>query len=135
MKQRITLIALLTAFLFVFTPNADARSATETNWAKGHWDRWPAKVEKTARCISKHESWNAGLWTARNRHSTASGFAQWLDPIWRQQARRAHVGTQYARAYLAPPRIQAAVFAYQAQHYGIGPWSPQIFPCPSARIR
>lgn len=91
-------------------------------WAQGNWSRFPASVEISARCIAHHESWNAGLWRAKNGSSSASGFAQWLDGIWRVQAKRAGVGTQYARAYLAPPDIQASVFAYQAMHYGLYPW-------------
>ena len=91
-------------------------------WSQGNWSRFPASVEISARCIAHHESWHAGLWRAKNGVSSASGFGQWLDGIWRVQAKRAGVGTQYARAYLAPPDVQASVFAYQAMHYGLYPW-------------
>lgn len=97
-------------------------SSSSGPWSKGNWSRFPASVEISARCIAHHESWSAGLWRAKNRVSSASGFAQWLDGTWRVQAKRAGVGTQYARAYLAPPDIQASVFAYQAMHYGLYPW-------------
>lgn len=90
-------------------------------WAAGQWDRFSLKVERSARCIAHHESWTAGLWTARNP-SSASGFAQWLDSTWRTQTKRAGVGTQYARAFLAPPKVQAEVFAFQAEHFGLYPW-------------
>jgi hypothetical protein len=93
------------------------------SWTSGNWSRFSAKVQKSALCIAHHESWSAGLWRAKNRSSTASGFAQWLDGTWRVQAKRAGVGTQYSRAYLAPPAVQAAVFAYQASHYGLYPWN------------
>lgn len=100
---------------------------TDRGWAAGDWGRFPARVQTTALCIAHHESWNLHngrrLWTALNlAGSSASGFAQWTNETWRGETKRAHVGTAYARAYLAPPRIQAAVFAYQMLHYGIYPW-------------
>ena len=91
-------------------------------WVAGNWSRFKAWVEQSALCVAHHESWSSGLWTARNRTSSASGFAQWIDSTWRVQAARAGVGTNYARAYLAPPEVQAAVFAYQALHHGLYPW-------------
>lgn len=101
--------------------------STDKGWAAGDWGRFPARVQTTALCIAHHESWTMHngrrLWTALNlAGSTASGFAQWINDSWRTQAQRARVGTQYARAYLAPPRVQAAVFAYQMLHHGLYPW-------------
>lgn len=96
-----------------------------TGWGAGQWDRFPARVERSALCIAHHESWTAGLWKARYRgpiSSTASGFAQWLGSTWRGQAKRAGVGIQYREAYLAPPAVQAEVFAFQALHHGLYPW-------------
>jgi muramidase (phage lysozyme) len=79
-------------------------------------------VERSARCIAKHESWSAGLWKAENPISTASGAFQFIDSTWQAVARRAGIGTQYRHASDAPPRIQAAVFAHQALNYGLYPW-------------
>ncbi len=101
------------------------QTPTSSGWDAGDWDRFPAWVEQSARCIAKHESWNQGLWKAINpntRVSTASGFAQWTNPTWRAQTARAGIGEQFGRAVYAPPRIQAAVFAHQAQNYGLYPW-------------
>lgn len=95
------------------------------SWSAGQWSRFPARVERSARCIAKHESWTAGLWRARYHGpvtSDASGFAQWLGSSWRTQAKRAGVGTQYRAAYLAPPAVQAEVFAFQMLHHGLYPW-------------
>ena len=103
-------------------PMAVTTQAT-SRWAQGKWTRFTAKVQRSALCIAHHESWRAGLWRALNSAgSTASGFAQWINSTWRTQTRRAHIGTRYARAYLAPPAVQAAVFAYQAMHHGLYPW-------------
>lgn len=101
-------------------------SGRSASWAAGQWGRFKASTEASALCIAHHESWHAGLWKAIYRgpvSSTASGFAQWLDSTWRAQAKRAGVGTQYRRAYQAPAAVQAAVFAYQAEHYGLYPWA------------
>jgi hypothetical protein len=105
------------------TPKPRARPYS---WAAGLWNRFPARVERDALCIAHHESWNQGLWRARYpnpRVSTASAFAQWTNPTWRAQTRRAHIGTQYRRAMDAPPAVQAAVFAFQDLHYGLYPWA------------
>lgn len=94
-------------------------------WGAGLWARFPARVEIDARCIAHHESWTAGLWRAvnRGRGTSASGFGQWEDGSWQVQAARAGVGTEYARAYLAPPAVQAAVFAFQDLRHGLYPWA------------
>lgn len=96
-----------------------------SGWSAGQWSRFPARVERSARCIAKHESWNAGLWRARYHGpiaSNASGFAQWLGSTWRTHTKRAGVGTRYRAAYLAPPAVQAEVFAFQMLHHGLYPW-------------
>ena len=108
---------------------APSRSAASRlpQWADGNWDRFSSRVMSLALCVAHHESWNEHngrrLYTALNlQGSSASGFAQWIDSTWRIQARRAGVGTQYARAYLAPARIQAEVFAFQVKNFGMYPW-------------
>lgn len=94
------------------------------SWRKA-WAGLPLKVERLAWCVAHHESWNLGLWTAVYPDpsvSTASGFAQWTDPTWRTQTKRAGVGRGYSRGMYAPPRVQALVFAYQVTHHGMYPW-------------
>lgn len=93
-----------------------------TGWAAGRWDRFPAHVERSARCIAKHESWTAGLWKAENPVSTASGAFQFVDGTWRAVAARAGVGEAFSHASDAPPHVQAAVFAHQAMNHGLYPW-------------
>jgi hypothetical protein len=81
-------------------------------------------VERAARCVAKHESWNQGLWRAENpntRISTASGFAQWINGTWRANAARAGVPVT-KRAKDAPPADQAEVFAWMVTHGGKRAW-------------
>jgi hypothetical protein len=110
-------------------PSSASRARTVTGWDAGRWDRFPSWVEVSARCVAKHESWHGDrkgrrLWLAQNdAGSSASGFAQWIDSSWEVQAERAGVGTQYPRAHLAPPHVQAAVFAHQATRHGLYPWA------------
>jgi hypothetical protein len=107
-------------------PSVASRMAPRSpGWGAGNWSRFPASIERAARCVAKHESWDAGLWTATNpyeRISTASGFAQWIDSTWRAHARRAGVGAEYRRAKDAPPEVQAAVFAHNWVNGGRGAW-------------
>lgn len=85
---------------------------SNSSWAAGDWERFSPHIRAAAECVARHESWNAGLWVAKNPYSSASGAFQFIDGTWRASAKRAGVGQQYARAYLAPPRVQASVFAY-----------------------
>jgi hypothetical protein len=98
-------------------PSTGSWASTADVWAK-----WPAWVQTFALCVAKHESWHAGLWTAQNPYSTASGFAQWLDGTWRSHSLAAGLGG-YSRAMYAPPRIQAAVFARAVTKFGPSAWS------------
>ena len=103
------------------SPTAIPAAAPTSGWAAGRWDRFPSWVEQSARCIAKHESWNAGLWTAQNPVSTASGAFQFIDGTWRSVSARAGYGG-YSKAKYAPPHVQAAVFAWTATHHGLSPW-------------
>ena len=80
------------------------------------WAKFDPEVERFARCVAHHESWRAGLWTARNPHTSASGAFQYLDSTWRIQSHRAGV-YGFARAYLAPPDAQALTFAVNVSRY------------------
>jgi hypothetical protein len=92
---------------------------------QGWWGRFPAKVERSALCVAKHEAWGK-LWTAKwkgdPRISTASGFAQWINSTWRVNAKRAGVRVT-SRAMYAPPRDQAKVFAWMWTHKGKKAWA------------
>lgn len=101
---------------------------TPLGWDAGEWQRFPASVERAALCIAGYESATAGLWLAENPVSTASGFAQWIDGTWQAWTARAGTGTRYAHASAAPPRVQAAVFAWQWTHGGRSAWS---WSCPA----
>lgn len=61
--------------------------------------------------IKQRES--RGDYTVRSTSSTASGAYQFTDGTWKDRARLAGVGTEYPRAYMAPPAVQDAV----ANHY------------------
>jgi hypothetical protein len=57
------------------------------------------------------------------RHSTASGFWQFLDSTWREWARKVPGASQYARAWLAPREIQRQVAEKLYQAEGFAPWT------------
>jgi hypothetical protein len=92
--------------------------STSPAWATTSdvWAKFDPEVERFALCVAHHESWLAGLWTARNPHNSASGAFQYIDSSWRVQSRRAGV-TGYARAYQAPPDAQALTFAVNVSKY------------------
>lgn len=100
---------------------SSSRLKVSKSWARGDWARFPRRFEVAAYGVARHESMTAGLWTARNGRSSASGFAQWLDSTWRTHARNAGVKHVPPRAYLASPRKQARVFA-DAWTYNKGAW-------------
>lgn len=91
-------------------------------FAAGLWHRFPPRVRAFALCVARHESWNAGLWTAENPSSSASGFAQWIDSTWRVNAARAGVRVP-GHASGAAPADQARVFAWMVTHGGRSAWS------------
>ena len=59
-------------------------------------------------CVRAHESAEAGLYSAQNPRSSASGAYQFLDSTWRVVSGRAGHGG-YARAIHAPWYVQDAV--------------------------
>lgn len=81
----------------------------------------PAWVKRFAECVISHESRHAGMYTAENPVSTASGAYQFIDGTWQTLSRQAgHAGWSHA-AY-APPRVQDAVFYWTVLHGGAGHW-------------
>lgn len=105
------------------TPAPRPKPVSNASWdsTADVWAKWPAWVGAFALCVAHHESWHAGLWTAQNPYSSASGFAQWVDGTWRSHSLAAGLGG-YARAMYAPPRVQAAVFARAVTKFGTSAW-------------
>lgn len=104
-------------------PSAAPVVRTSTGWAAAAsaWTKYPAWVESFALCVAKHESMSAGLWTAQNPVSSASGAFQYIDSSWVAYSRSAGLGG-YSRAKYAPPVVQARVFAHTVTEYGLYPW-------------
>jgi hypothetical protein len=96
-------------------------SSLPISWATA-WRGYPQAVIRFATCVAHHESWSAGLWTAQNGRSTASGFGQWLNGTWQVNSVRAGVPVT-ARARYALPRHQVAVFAWMFAHHGQSAWN------------
>ncbi len=94
--------------------------AKSLRFHQGWWGRFPAKVERAALCVFRHESWGK-MWLGQNPVSTASGAAQWINSTWRVNAARAGVPVT-ARARYAPPKDQAKVFAWMWLHGGKKAW-------------
>ena len=92
-----------------------------TSWRTA-WVHYSAPVFAFATCVAHHESWSAGLWRAQNGHSSASGFAQWVNETWAVNAARAGFSGPY-RAADAPPSEQVAVFAWMFDHGEQGAWA------------
>ena len=92
--------------------------AVPSGWATTSdvWAKFAPEVETFALCVAHHESWRAGLWTARSSNGLYSGAFQWNDSTWRVHARRAGI-SGYARAYQAPPDAQALAFAVAISKY------------------
>jgi len=87
------------------------------------WAKFDPSVEQFALCVAHHESWRAGLWTARSSNGLYTGAFQYNDKTWRVQSHRAGI-TGYARAYQAPPDAQALTFAVNVSKYHA--WSSWI---------
>lgn len=73
-----------------------------------------AQIPWTLRRIRHCES--GGNYRAQNRHSTASGAYQYLDTTW-----GGHMG--YAKARLAPPRVQDRRAIRDFRRGGTAPWA------------
>lgn len=75
----------------------------------------PADIEKILAALRTNESSGNYGENSVKPGSTASGAYQFLDSTWKARAAAAGVGTEYPRAYLAPPEIQDAVAAKYVQ--------------------
>jgi hypothetical protein len=75
----------------------------------------PADIEKILAALRTNESGGNYGENSAKKGSTASGAYQFLDGTWKERAAKAGVGTEYPRAYLAPPEIQDAVAAKWVQ--------------------
>jgi hypothetical protein len=75
----------------------------------------PADIEKILAALRTNESGGNYGENSAKEGSTASGAYQFLDGTWKERAAKAGVGTEYPRAYLAPPEIQDAVAAKWVQ--------------------
>lgn len=85
------------------------------------YQRPPGWVQSFLQCVISHESRHAGMYTAENPYSTASGAYQFIDSSWQAYSRMAgHAGWSHA-AY-APPEVQDAVAAWVVIHQGTYPW-------------
>ena len=73
----------------------------------------PADVEKILATIRTRES--GGNYGAQNPESTASGAYQFIDGTWQALTSKYGIGTEYAKAKLAPAEIQDAVAAKYVQ--------------------
>ena len=102
-------------------PAVAAPAGSGWSAAASVWDDYPAWVGRFALCVANHESMHAGLWTAQNPYSSASGAFQFIDGSWRAYSKSAGLGG-YARAKHAPPVVQARVFAHVVTEYGAYPW-------------
>lgn len=94
--------------------------AKSLRFHQGWWGRFPAKVERAAFCVIRHESWGK-MWLGQNPRSSASGAAQWIDSTWRVNAKRAGVKVTRKARY-APPKDQAKVFAWMWLNGGKKAW-------------
>lgn len=94
------------------------------------WAGVPDRVRAIWLCIRKHESINAGHYSARypdRRVSSASGAGQWLRSTWLGVARWVRVdgvfvARPYAEAALAPAWVQDAAFVHVYRHGGLRMW-------------
>jgi hypothetical protein len=89
----------------------------------------PDWVRSFANCVIDHESrdWPYDghprpYQAHRSDSGTASGAYQFIDSTWRHQSRLAGF-PGYARAMLAPPAVQDAVFAFVVLRGGAGNWN------------
>ena len=64
-------------------------------------------VEKILSTIRMRES--GGDYTIQSKSSSASGAYQFVDGTWRGLTKKFNVGTEYSRAYMAPPEVQDEV--------------------------
>jgi peptidoglycan hydrolase-like protein with peptidoglycan-binding domain len=115
---RPTTWAALIAYAKAHPPVQAAVRAVPSGWATTNdvWAKFAPEVERFALCVAHHESWGAGLWTARSSNGLYSGAFQWNDDTWRIQSHRAGI-RGYERAYQAPPDAQALTFAVAIAKY------------------
>jgi hypothetical protein len=71
----------------------------------------PADIEKILAAIRTNESGGNYGENSSKKGSSASGAYQFIDSTWKAQSAAAGIGTEYPRAYMAPPEVQDAVAA------------------------
>lgn len=96
--------------------------------ARSVWAGYPTWVPVMSRCVIRHESANwpydghpRPYQARRSDGGSASGAYSYIDSTWRDHSRAAGF-PGYAHAYLAPPRVQDAVFAWSVTHRGVHHW-------------
>lgn len=75
----------------------------------------PADIEKILATLRTNESSGNYGENSYKPGSSASGAYQFLDSTWKTRTATAGIGTEYPRAYMAPPEIQDAVAARYVQ--------------------
>lgn len=109
---------------------APSRQMANRFMDSGHmiWAKTPAWIRHLSLCIRKHESINAGHYTAHNGTSSAAGAYQFLDGTWQGNAKWAkwngkYVARQYKAANHAPAWVQDIVFIHSIKRGGIRAWN------------
>lgn len=106
MNTKTVLVALLLAAAAVLGTSCQPHEVAA--WRAVHDHRVSVQNNSFLACVRAHESAEAGLYSAQNPRSSASGAYQFLDSTWRVVANRAGHGN-YARAIHAPWYVQDAV--------------------------
>jgi hypothetical protein len=71
----------------------------------------PADIGKILAAIRTNESGGNYGENSSKKGSSASGAYQFIDSTWKAQSAAAGIGTEYPKAYMAPPEVQDAVAA------------------------
>lgn len=104
-----------------------SQTAVANMWQDSGHDVWagvPKWIRDLGYCIRKHESINAGHYTAENPTSTASGAYQFIQSTWTGNAKWVKVAKRWAHrpAGQAPAWVQDAVFIHSIRNGGAKAW-------------